>query len=816
MNVSYDWLRAFVPFSQTPVELRDLLTAHTAPVEELVALREDLAPIVVARVVEEAPHPDSDHLHVTKVDAGTGVLLDVVCGASNVTAGKLYPFAMTGVTIPTGLKIVKRKIRGAISDGMLCSPDELKLGRDHDGIMELNIDVPPGTPFLQAVPVGDMKLVIDVGANRPDLLSHLGVAREIGAITGTPVSLPGIDGLAGDVPDAARDARTGRAGPVTVTITEPDLARRFMGVVIRGVKVAPSPEWLVERLASIGARSINNVVDASNYVLHELGQPTHAFDLAKLGGSAINVRLATQGERITTLDGHERALTPETIVIADATRPQAIAGIMGGRDSEVTDGTIDIFLEVANFNPQRVRTARKALALTTDASYRFERGVDVEIAPQALARVAQLIMTMAGGRIDGTPIDLGYAPAARTEISLRTRRVAQVLGDSVPETEITRLLSSVGFEVAPTTTADTASLSVPSWRGDVSGEVDLIEEVARLRGYDSFPDEIRPFRPGNVPDDPLWITSRRVREALVGAGLLETKPMPFVAGNDESHPRVTNPLAENEAHLRGEILDTLGRRAEYNLARMHGDVRIFEIGSVFEVRSKTLPHEELRVGVLVMGRRNPPHFDDPKSSDFTEWALFDEWDAKALGELVAASAYPGARVSLEPDPAASALWRIAVDGKARGSIRRLSLDAPVWAAPAFGVELSLGVIDSAEAAPRGKSAHRPAERVNRIVTRYRPIPSTPPAEFDVALLVPVTVSAADVEGVMRRAAGDLLEKLELFDLYTGEGVSADVRSLAWRLTFRHAERTLRDKEIEGRRAKILSALADELNVRQRT
>src|ERR1051325_7874167 len=246
MNVSYDWLRAFVPVEQSATELRDLITAHIATVDELVALRQDLADIVVARVVEEAPHPDSDHLHVTKVDAGTGVLLDVVCGASNVTAGKMYPFAMTGVTIPTGLKIQKRKIRGAVSDGMLCSPDELKLGRDHDGIMELDIDAPTGTPFLKAIPIGDMRLVIDVGANRPDLLSPLGVAREVSAITKKPFALPAIDGLSATIPPAITAPDAAKASSVAVKIDEQGLVRRFMGVVIRGVKIGPSPDWLVQ------------------------------------------------------------------------------------------------------------------------------------------------------------------------------------------------------------------------------------------------------------------------------------------------------------------------------------------------------------------------------------------------------------------------------------------------------------------------------------------------------------------------------------------------------------------------------------------
>lgn len=813
MNVSYEWLRAFVPFEQSPAELRTLLTAHVATVDELVALRNDLAAIVIARVVEEAPHPDSDHLHVTKVDAGTGTLLDVVCGAPNVTAGKMYPFAMTGTVLPGGLKIQKRKIRGAISDGMLCSADELNLGTEHDGILELDVDVPPGTPLLKAVPLGDTQIVIDVGANRPDLLSHLGFARELAAVTGKPMSLPAIDGTLAPIPTAVSSADAGNAATISVKIAEPDLVRRFMGVVIRGVTIGPSPEWLVRRLESVGSRSINNVVDASNYVLHEMGQPTHAFDLEKLGGSAIVVRRAKSGEKITTLDGTERALKDSMIVIADAARPQAIAGIMGGRDSEVTDATKDVFLEVANFNPSKIRDARRALGLSTDASYRFERGVDLELGPKALERVAQLIVLLAGGTVDGSPVDLAKQDAPRDAINLRPSRVARLLGEKLESSEITALLQSVGFGVS--VSGETLSVTVPSWRLDVRAEVDLIEEVARLHGYDNFSTEIRPFRPGTMGDDPTWVTSKRIRETLVGHGLLEARPMPFVVGG-EGFVRLTNPLSENEAYLRQEVLDTLARRAEYNLSRMTGDIRIFEIGSVFRRTSSELPYEDLRVAALVMGRRTPAHFTDPKSEDFAAWAVYSEWDAKALAESMAKSAYPNGAVDVKASDSADVLWDVVVDARPIGVVRRVPLDAPVWSAPAFGVELSLGAFDSSPVAPPGANAHRTFSRETPKPTRYVATPTTPASEFDLALLVPENVRGEQVESVMRRVSGKLLESVALFDRYVGQGVEPGHRSLAWRLTFRHGERTLRDREIEARRSDILRALADELNVRQRS
>ncbi|HEY2163204.1 MAG TPA: phenylalanine--tRNA ligase subunit beta, partial [Gemmatimonadaceae bacterium] len=701
-------------------------------------------------------------------------------------------------------------------------------GEEQDGILELDIDVPPGTPLLRALPLGDTQLVIDVGANRPDLLSHLGLAREIAALTRQPLALPVIEHAGASVPKASKGQDSASADALTVRVAEAGLVRRFMGVVIRGVKIGPSPAWLVKRLESVGSRSINNVVDASNYVLHELGQPTHAFDLSKLGGGSLIVRRAKAGERITTLDGVDRALREEMIVIADGERPQAIAGVMGGRDSEVTNATTDIFLEVANFDPGRIRTARRALGLSTDASYRFERGVDVEVAPKALERVTQLIMLLAGGSVAGAPVDLSGPspkPVRRDSIVVRPKRVSALLGTPISGGEVEVLLRAIGFDVQ--LADDHLRVTPPSWRGDVSHEVDLIEEVARLRGYDSFPLEMRPFRPGTVPDDPAWLTAKRVREALVGAGMLELRPMPFVAGG-AGFARVMNPLAENEAYLRRDVLDTLARRAEYNLARMQGNLRLFEIGSAFEPRGGRLPVEDFRVGALVMGRRQPPHFTDPKSPEFAAWAVYDAWDVKALSDTIARAAYPGAEVEVvakdENDLWASltaargvhgdALWVVTVNGLPVGQIRRLTLDAPVWASAAFGVELSLGVMSSDDVAPAGKSAYRVAERRSELGRRFVPLASTPASEFDLALSVPDGVRAAEVEAVMRSVSGKLLESVELFDRYVGAGVEPGYRSLAWRLTFRHSERTLRDRELDARRSDILRALA-ELNVRQR-
>src|SRR5258705_3612629 len=405
MIVSRRWLEALLGRPLEGKDVADRLARQVAPVDGVVPIHQDLRDVLVARVLEVKQHPNADRLSLCVVDAGGAAPLEVVCGAPNVQAGKAYPFAPAGATLPGGLKLERRKIRGIESNGMLCSAKELGLGVDQAGILELQTDAPPGTPFLEAVPIADEQIIIDVSANRPDLLWHKGVAREVAVSLGATVKLP-------EIPGGSAVKRLGglkqatKVDGVEVRVEAPEGAPRYMIAVIRGVKVQPSPPWLATRLQAIGQRSINNIVDATNYILFEINQPLHAFDLAKLRGPAVVVRRAKPGEVIVTLDGVNRRLTAEMTVICDAERPTIVAGVMGSAESEVTQQTTDIVLEAAYFQPTRVRLTRRALGLSSESRYRFERGIGMLGMPEALGRAVDLIRAVAGGEMREPPLDL--------------------------------------------------------------------------------------------------------------------------------------------------------------------------------------------------------------------------------------------------------------------------------------------------------------------------------------------------------------------------------------------------------------------------
>ena len=788
MIVSRRWLEALLGRPLDPRELEQRLAQLGVPVEAIVPLHQDLGDILVAQVLEVQKHPNADRLTLCSVDrGGAGSPVAVVCGAPNVQAGKKYPYAPVGAVLPGGLRLERKKIRGVESNGMLCSAKELGLGEDHAGILELDTPAAPGTRLLDAAPLADHQLVLEVTANRPDLLCHKGVARELAAVLGGTVKLPPIPGAKSlsDRPPVRQSDR-GEVDGVELRLEDAEGCPRYIAAVIRGVRVGASPAWLAERLRAVGQRPINNVVDATNYILFELNQPLHAFDLRKLRGPAVVIRRARSGERIVTLDGVPRTLTADMTAISDAERPTIVAGVMGSADSEVSEATTDLVLECAYFQPTRIRRTRRALDLSSESSYRFERGIDLLGMPDAMRRAIELILAVAGGELREPPLDLWPRPEQPRAVFLRPARVAHLLGIEIPRAEIERLLSSVGFVAAPKD--DRLAVQVPGWRPDVTRDVDLIEEVARLRGYDSFPDELRRYRPGTVPDAPEERAKARVRAALAGAGLFEARTMSLGPADGPEAVAVLNPLSAEEAHLRVRILPGLVRRVQHNWAGSVRDVRLFEVGAVFRAGTGA-PEESLSVAGVLTGARRPPHW-----SEGAKVPDMDIWDLKHHFELAVGVAAPGSQLRPGADGAG---WDAAAGaGQVVGWGGAIDVDIPKWAAPVYGFEVRL-VVGAAK------------------LVAYRPVPVTPPVTVDLALVLPAGVSAGVVESVLRREAGPLLERLEIFDEYRGAGVPAGARSVAWHCVFRDPARTLRVEDVERPLAKALGALEGELDVRRR-
>ncbi|HEV3049119.1 MAG TPA: phenylalanine--tRNA ligase subunit beta [Longimicrobium sp.] len=786
MNISYRWLQSIAPgLTGTPHELAERLAMLGAPVDEVVDLGAQIGDVVIARVEEVRQHPNADKLRLCTVNAGGEQRLQVVCGAPNVEAGGLYPFAPIGATLPGGLEIRKAKLRGEASEGMLCSARELGLGRDHSGLMTLRGDFTPGANFRQSLGLDDYLLVVDVTPNRGELLSHLGVARELAPRGEDGIELTKFPNDRGHACPVTPGRRVCDVAGIDVEIQDDQGCTRYMGAVVRGVTVGPSPEWLATRLRAVGVRPINNVVDATNYVLHELGQPIHAFDLALLRGGRVEIRGAQAGERLTTLDGVERVLEPTDVVIADGERAIALAGVMGGENSEVSESTTDLFIEVALFDPRAVRRTARRLGLNTDASHRFERSVDPEGQPPAMRRVIELILTVAGGQAVGA-VDLCPHPFERRKVGVREERVEKVLGVPITAKEIRDLLEPIGFEV--NTRPRPMRVIVPGFRPDVTREIDVIEEVARRRGYGSFPEAMRPFRPTSVPEHASIAVERRMRDLLVRWGFLESVTAGFAAETPNAVP-LLNPLSAEEGFLRTTLLPGLLRRLEHNMAHGVRDVRLFEIGTVFAPAAGSgLPAEERRVAAAFTGASRPPHWSGPAP----DW---DVWDLKGLMDELAAE-HVGATVE-----AADGAFTLVASGNTAGNGRVAAegeVDVPAWAGPVFVLEVRL-----------------PDAAASRRAVTYQPLPVHPGSERDLALLVPVGTSGAEVSSTIREAAGALLEEVYPFDLYEGKGIPEGTRSLAFRLRFRAPERTLTDAEVDGAVSRVLSALEERHGVRRR-
>ena len=826
MNISFNWIDELAGLRgdlRDPSALAEHLTLIAAAWEKIETVGEGLDGIVAARVLEAVPHPNADRLTLCRVDRGDGEALDVVCGAPVIETGGLYPHVAPGVRLPGGFRIESRKIRGETSHGMLCSEAELRLGRDKGGIMRLGDGLEPGTPLGAALGLPDTRITLDLNPNRVDLACHMGVAREV-----SESLAPREFGGGRWSPEWRDGAEVAEGAGVTVRIEDLERCPRYMAAIVRGVRVGPSPAWLAGRLLAVGARPISNVVDATNYVLLERNQPLHAFDLARLAGPEIRVRAAAAGEPLTTLDGDQHELTRAQTVIADRDRPVALAGVMGGLDSEVTGETVDVLVECAAFDPAGVRRTRSPAGLSTDASYRFERGIDVYAQEEALIRCVELILATAGGEAEAVAIRVGPPPPPVEPIDLRVARVDQVLGFGLGRPEIVRALQPIGFEPVAASgsdgrgdgAADRVRVSVPGWRADdVRREIDLVEEVVRRVGYDAAPGQDRRVRLSVVPQDARVAKADRARRVLTRRGLLEARSLSFMPRDfrgNRAIVSVPNPLSAEESGLRAAMVPVLLRRLELNYARGNRDVRLFEVGPVFGhargPAGESGPVEGFvevdRIAAIFTGARRPDHWTGPSLD-------FDLWDLKEMAEVLASqlcgaeldvSADAGDGIDATVEPPLVGPWlaeggfRAMKDGRVigvAGAVRQGHIDAPPWAAAVFALEFDLEAVGA------------------RAVVPYRRTSSFPAVRRDLSMTLPRHVSAAAIEGAVREVASDLLREVRLFDVYSGEEIEGGRLGLAWRFRFRAPDRTLTDEEVESEMSALAAALEERFDAKIR-
>jgi len=776
MKVLVRWLREFAPDRPEDVEvLTAALDDLGTPVEERVRLGEGLDGIVVARVLATRPHPDADRIQLVDVDLGDGEALQICCGAFNMGAGDLVPLATLGTAMPDGRLIERRKLRGEWSNGMLCSATELGLGDDADGILLLAVDHDPGTPLTEALGLtGDWLLDLEVNANRPDALSVAGVARDVAARFGVGFALPEVTAPSGGAP-TAEVAR--------VEIVDPDTCARFLARVLRGVTIGPSPSWLANRITQLGMRPINNVVDVSNYVMLELGHPNHAYDLAKVAGGTLRVRRAREGETLVTLDDVERVLVAEDVLICDGDdAPIGLAGVMGGASTEIGDDTTEVLLEAAWWHPMQIARTSTRLNLRSEASRRFERGSDLWGLDRAVERFCALLAESGATAAPDTLDVRGDLPEV-APIRVRTDRVNLISGLDLDTATIRGLLEPIGFEVVGEGEGETI-LAPPSFRPDVVAEIDVIEEVARHHGYANLP-QTTPTSPHTGGLSARQAERRRLRAALVGLGLAEALPMPFLAPDDLEHTgldpvgiTVTNPLDARESVLRTSLRPGLLRALAYNASHRNEGVGLFELGKAFlpPAAPGERPGEPEQLGVARAGADAP--------AAVAVWSVLAE--VLGLDAGLEAAAVPG----LHPTRSA----RIVAGDRVLGAVGEVDPQvAEAWgvAERVAWLELDLDVV---AATPRRPIAYRPVSRF-------------PSNDIDLAFVVDDGVPAAAVEATVAEAAGDLLARVALFDVYRGQSLGDGVRSLAYGLRLQAPDRTLTDAEVAEVRQRVVDAVA---------
>ena len=815
MKISANWLREYVDHGRSVDELSEQLTMAGLEVEEVEHIGPHIEGVVIGHVLEVGKHPNADRLTICSVDLGDSEPVQIICGAKNVAAGQKVPVAPTGTTLRlpskegdgtrTPVKIKKTKIRGEISLGMICAEDELGLSEDHSGIMVLDADATIGSSledYLRGkdVPLADAAIDIAITPNRPDAVCHLGVARDIAAINQTPLQIP---------TTSATLQPNDSAAAFTVSVDAPEGCPTYAAILVRNVEIKESPVWMQQRLKAVGLRPRNNIVDITNYVMYELGQPLHAFDFDQIAGATINVHETTAETKFTTLDDVERELPPGTLMIADGDRDVAIAGVMGGQNSEVTDDTTNVLIESAYFDPTQIRKTAKGLQLQTDASYRFERGIDPTGQLRAAARAAELMAKLAGGTIIPECSNANPLPYEARFASLRPARVEHVLGLHVPTKTIVRLLTSIGFKV----NEDGGQLfcQIPPFRPDVAREIDIIEEVARLVGYDSIPEPKRSY----VPNHTASIAPQRKLREQTGELLMALGYREVVTNSMLSHDLAEaycdsilpgarfggevvdtlNPVSREMATLRPSVLPGVIRVASHNQNRGKASLKYFEFGNT-QMRVQT-DHsivenytERECLLVLAAGQEGSPGWDTGARSS-------DIFDLKGIAEAVLSSVdlpdvrfepvYEASKISTQHIDIYSGKVKIGVLGQLSDNVAKDSdLRGQV-----FFLEVDWSSVSSI-AAPYMRK-------------RYEAFSRHPIVDRDIAVTVSRNEAVGPMVADIKTAAGQLLQSVRVFDLYAGDQIEANLKSVAFAMSF-GADRTLRDEEVDDEVNRIISSL----------
>lgn len=810
MQVSIKWLKDYIDFTETPEQLADKLTMAGIPVENVVDPGEGLEKVVTGRIEKLEPHQNSDHLQICTMNVGLAENIIIVTGAQNVAEGQVVPVAMVGAHLPNGMKISKGKLRGVASNGMLCSAQELKLDLEKlpeeqkTGIFILPSDTPVGIPAKDVLGLNDVVLEFELTANRADCFSVFGLVREIAAITGNKPHFPEIK--------VNEDDNTKLNDIFSVEIADPDLCSRFSTRMLKNVKIGPSPEWMQQRLEGAGIRSINNVVDVTNFVMIELGHPMHAYDYDKITGKKLIARRAIEGEELHTLDDTSRKAKGEMLVIADSEKAAGLAGIMGGFETEITDTTTTVVLESADFYGPCIRRTARACGLSSEASGRFERGVDSETTIKALDRAAQLLQEMGACTVCEGIVDVYPNPKQANYVTFTPEQINNHLGTNIAKDVMLNIITSVGFDVTKDEN-DEITVKVPSWRNDVTCMADISEEIARLHGFD----KIKSTLPNGVSMQGTQSAKQtfidKVKTSLSSQGLYET--ISFALTNEETFNKlnipqdsplrkavpIMNPLSDEYPLVRTTLLSSIFDNLARNLARKNDDVALFEVGSIFFPKAlpvTELPDEVVKIAGAITGRRNAQGWNQTND-------MVDFYDAKGIIEELLANlrvtrytVEAGTHYAMHPGK--TALFKKGRDVIATvGEVHPAVLSAYGITKPVYIFELDATTVMKYMAKD----------------LKYKALPKYPATSRDLAMLVDVDVNAADIEKAMTKAAGQNLTQITLFDVYTGKQVEEGKKSLAFSLTFQSNDKTLTDAEIDPAIEKIVAKLQKDFNANLR-